>query len=203
VNLWLNAKPTASGVAIDYTLRIGWPQIEQGAFATSPIRTTGAAVTRAQDGVVLTTPPIFGSAYTAFVAGVPNAPLAYANAQYPFAISDGTNNNRMVIARNATTATSAFLTISAGASVFTQPINIATNSGVLSKWAIAATAGDQMGSANGTLSLGGNASLPVGVSIVRLGAKNDGTLPWDGYLTRLSIWASQRLTNAQLQGLTQ
>jgi hypothetical protein len=36
----------ASGAAIDITLRIGLPQLEQGAFATSVIPTTTAAVTR-------------------------------------------------------------------------------------------------------------------------------------------------------------
>lgn len=39
-----------TGAAINATLRIGWPQIERGTSATSPIRTTGAAVTR---GMVL------------------------------------------------------------------------------------------------------------------------------------------------------
>jgi hypothetical protein len=39
----------SSGVAIDITLRIGLPQLEQGAFATSVIPTTTAAATRAAD----------------------------------------------------------------------------------------------------------------------------------------------------------
>jgi hypothetical protein len=38
-----------SGVAIDITLRIGLPQLEQGAFATSVIPTTTATVTRSAD----------------------------------------------------------------------------------------------------------------------------------------------------------
>lgn len=38
-----------NGAAIDITLRIGLPQLEQGAFATSPIPTTNAAVTRSAD----------------------------------------------------------------------------------------------------------------------------------------------------------
>jgi hypothetical protein len=35
-----------NGVAINFTLRIGWPQLEQGGAATPPIRTTGAAASR-------------------------------------------------------------------------------------------------------------------------------------------------------------
>jgi hypothetical protein len=42
----------ASG-AVDATFRIGWPQLELGAFASSPIRTTSAAVTRATDDITL------------------------------------------------------------------------------------------------------------------------------------------------------
>lgn len=39
----------AVGAAVDFTLRIGLPQREAGAQATSPIRTTGAATTRSAD----------------------------------------------------------------------------------------------------------------------------------------------------------
>jgi len=55
-----------NGSAVDITLRIGLPQMELGAFATSPIKTSGSAVTRAPDNlyVDLTKVPALGSEFT-------------------------------------------------------------------------------------------------------------------------------------------
>jgi hypothetical protein len=44
----------AGSTAIDFTLRIGMPQLEQGAFATSVIPTTSATVTRSADVASIT-----------------------------------------------------------------------------------------------------------------------------------------------------
>jgi len=46
----------SSGGTLDFTLRIAWSQAELGGFATSPIRTAGAAVTRAVDALSLAVP---------------------------------------------------------------------------------------------------------------------------------------------------
>jgi hypothetical protein len=45
----------SSGVAVDITLRLGLPQVEAGAFVTSPILTTGTSATRSADIATITT----------------------------------------------------------------------------------------------------------------------------------------------------
>src|SRR5262249_40411849 len=71
-----------SGVAVNFTLRIGWPQIELGAFVTSPILTTNAAATRPIDVIVLASQPSYGANYSIFFDGVPGAPTATAINQW-------------------------------------------------------------------------------------------------------------------------
>jgi hypothetical protein len=86
-----------NGVAIDITLRIGLPQLEFGAFATSVIPTTATALTRAADvASVNTLSPWYNSAsgtlYGEFaVAGyVPSG--AFPSSAV---LSDNTGNNRI------------------------------------------------------------------------------------------------------------
>jgi hypothetical protein len=43
-----------NGATYDFTIRIGWPQMELGAVATSPIVTTGSTASRVADAVSLT-----------------------------------------------------------------------------------------------------------------------------------------------------
>jgi len=52
------------GTAVDFTLRIGLPQLEQGATASSPIPTTSAAVTRTADSAVIDGTGILTGTYT-------------------------------------------------------------------------------------------------------------------------------------------
>jgi hypothetical protein len=42
-----------NAAAVDVTLRFGWPQLEQLAVPTSPIRTTNAAISRSADDVTI------------------------------------------------------------------------------------------------------------------------------------------------------
>jgi len=88
------------GAAIDITLRIGLPQLEQGAFATSVIPTTTAAATRAADVAVMTGAN-FSNWYRAdegsFYAQYSRLSANAAGNQIPLMASDGTGANIIAI----------------------------------------------------------------------------------------------------------
>jgi hypothetical protein len=85
----------SAGVAIDITLRFGLPQLELGAFATSPILTSSATVTRAAD-VASITGSNFSSFYnqTEGTVFVDVSVLSTADLNQSISFNDGTANNR-------------------------------------------------------------------------------------------------------------
>jgi hypothetical protein len=184
---------------VDVTYRIGWPQLELGSFATSPIRTTAAAVTRAADLVTLTTPPAFGSAVSLYAAGTANAPLNYGFAQGALTVSDGGSANRVQLLH-----TNNARGIYSGGVVAGLDAPVTWPQGAAGKMAIAGRVSDQ------ALSFGGGAVVtaavspaPVGMTAVQIGSYwLGGNNFWNGYLTQAAIWANARLSNAQLQQLT-
>jgi hypothetical protein len=187
-----------NAAAIDFTLRIGWPQWEQGPFATSPIRTTSAAVTRAADQVTLASPPTFGSAYSLFAAATPNAPINSSSIQTLIAVNDGTINNRFQLDRNSNDAhVRMFYDVSSAVSV--QYSAFTWNQLTSVKIAAAAQDSDQAFCVNGGLPVGtlAAAGVPV-VNNVSVGYTSSATLQFNGYITRAAIWATQRLPNANL-----
>ena len=100
IQLALSLFATAGGTPIDITLRIGLPQLEQGAFATSPILTSTATATRAADVA-----SIGSSAFTSFYnqsEGTVFAECAVAQPntggnQFVFRTSDNTFNNAIAV----------------------------------------------------------------------------------------------------------
>jgi hypothetical protein len=92
-----------NGAAIDITLRIGLPQLERGAFATSVIPTTTTALTRAVD-IAAMTGTNFSSWYNASEGTVVAAFDVYAqlfsaNVRV-YQIDDGTLNNFILLLKS-------------------------------------------------------------------------------------------------------
>jgi hypothetical protein len=193
----------ASGVAVDITLRIGLPQLELGAFATSPILTSGAAATRLADSASITGTN-FSSIWNA-VEGtvvVQARPVNNNSAVIRRFVesSDGTINNRYVIGQATSLTESRYLVVTSGSVV--SALNVSTG-GSPYRVAAAYKADDFIQAANGTLSaadLGG--ALPsVDRLLIGFG---QGSLPAEyinGHIQSLTYYR-KRLSNQTLQTLT-
>jgi hypothetical protein len=191
----------SSGSAIDFTLRIGLPQLEQGAFATSVIPTSTAAVTRSAD-VCSITGSAFSSWYrqdegTVFVAGVSNG----ANGSGFFTLEDGSAAEysrlgvgfsllNFIVSKASGTQADVYST---GTSfVFGSPFR-----------GVAAYALNNVGlSLNGaSAQVDTTADMPSAATALRIGFGKYTTYA-NGTIRRLCYW-NQRLADSTLQNITQ
>jgi hypothetical protein len=181
--------------AIDITLRIGWPQMEQGGWVTSPIRTTSAAATRAADVVTLTAPPTFGSSVSAAVAATPNAPATTTTNQQLLLIDDGTTNDRLSLLRD-NIGNARWLITDGGANQAASAIGAVWAQNAAGIVALAAALNNFAADFNGSaLITDSSGTMPI-VTTVRIGASAAGVTLWNGYIRRVLIWPETRLGNA-------
>ena len=192
----------ANGAAIDITLRIGLPQLEQGAFATSVIPTTTTALTRSADvASVNTLSPWFnaaaGTLYAEFLMGNLSANGTAAE------FGDGTLNNRFNIEPQPGTSLRTWARVAvSGASQIDIPINNTLSLTVPTKAALAVEANNMNLAANGTAGTTDTTCSVPAVSKLQLGNINTGSgSALNGWLRRLTYYP-RRLSNAELQTLT-
>ena len=209
----------ASGVAIDITLRIGLPQLEQGAFATSVIPTSTTALTRAAD--------LSSSAQATRAADIAsvNTLSPWYNASEGTLYAEGS--------RIAAGLTSGVMTGFAQTLTFNQSIYIANDSGTgnsLSmnvinggvaqagvggivatgitntfKAALAYAENNFAGVINGATPFTDvSGTVPTPMQVLSIGCspwQANGAINWSGYLRRITFYP-RRLSNAELQSLT-
>jgi hypothetical protein len=185
-----------NGLTYDFTLRIGLPQLELGAFATSVIPTTTTALTRAADvASVNTLTPWYNQSESSFYAEVNNQVLG--TDKRPFWVTDATNTPAygLRMASNNTFATAAFNsgTFSAIAPG-TVTVGIMKQAGAIATNDVAAVAN---GGAVGTASSWTNFTAAK----ITLGLDQFGGNVLNGYLRRI-VYYPRRLSNAELQSIT-
>jgi hypothetical protein len=192
-----------SGTAFDATIRISSPQAEQGAFATSYIPTTSAAVTRSADSAVVTPISSFyngteGTIFNEFsvpVLGGGGTLRGVAQFAEAAAVTNrlqtgfrGTGEYRFdVVAANASEVA---IESSAGAVV----------AGAVVKAAQAYKSGDNARSLNG-VSAATSSSAITTPTRERLRFGDNGTSIINGHIRKIAYWP-RRLSNALLQSLT-
>ena len=192
----------ASGVAIDITLRIGLPQLEQGAFATSPILTSTAAVTRSADVVSIT-----GSAFSGWYRQDEGTVFAEfrdspsTQSEYPFSISDNTVSNRFTLFTSGSSSLNSRLS-SAGSAFNPSNVSFVASSLIRACTAGKTGADQAITACNGVLSNAGSPTSMPAVDRMYIGAAHNGLERTNGTIRRLTYWPT-RLADTTLQSLTQ
>ena len=198
-NLTVNV---SSGSTVDFTLRIGLPQLEQGAFATSVIPTTSATVTRAAD-VASITGSNFNSWYNqtegtvfADASGVNN--ISGATRRY-LEIRDTAASDRLVLGY-ATTTSNRFLVIDGGATV----ADVSVASLPTAKAAGAYKVNSFQLASNGVLGTEDNVGVVPTPDQLQIGSQEGSTANTflNGTIKRLTYFPT-RLANTTLQQITQ
>jgi hypothetical protein len=196
-----------SGVAIDITLRIGLPQLELGAFATSVIPTTTTALTRNADVASMTgtnfsswfnpTASTLYVEWTNIAAAIPSG-----GSQLICDISDGTASNFYRVFQSQVAGTKASTNMFSGG---VNPGRIDSGgaySNATVKAASAFAASDRAISANGNAATtSATGALPINVNRMNIGAEAALTNFINGYIRRIAYYPV-RLPNSTLQALT-
>jgi hypothetical protein len=190
--------PTAT--VIDFTIRIGLPQLEQGAFATSPILTSTATVTRAADVASIT-----GSNFSSFYNQTEGtvfanyAERAFSATHQVATISNGTTNERISVAVNSSNVLDVGV-ISGGTDTFGG--NTPTLTAQEYKIGFGYKADNSGVSANGSaITVDSAVTLPTVVSQFDIGVRGS-SQSLNSTIKRLTYWPT-RLADNTLQAITQ
>lgn len=189
----------ANGAVINITLRIGWPQLELGAFATSPIRTTNAAATRAADTITLATGSVFNASAGTVFAQFLGPPVNLNRVIWQ--LSDGSFNNRILLRAVHAGATTNVFGVNGGV---TDGILLFVGAPVQNaayKIAAAYSLNDFAGSKNAATVVTDTTAAVPSMTTLYIGQEN-GVNTSNNYIQRLSYFNS-RLPNATLQSITQ
>jgi hypothetical protein len=191
----------SSGAAIDITLRIGLPQLELGAFATSVIPTTTTAVTRAADvASVNTLSPWYNAAEGTLFA----ESSGFATNSRIVSFSDNSNSNRIHLARGTGSGgnVNALVTVSGAAQVSALILGSSLASGVLTKAAFAYKQDDFAGTVNGgTVVTDTTGTIPTVTQLMLGNGDTLGANVFNGYLRRITYYP-RKLSSAELQSIT-
>jgi hypothetical protein len=182
--------------AIDLTLRIAAPQLEQGAFATSYIPTTSAAATRAADSAIVTPVSSFynateGTLFTAF------RPRVVTGTRTLSAFDNDTEDEQVRL-RNVDTDPR--LTVNDGgveqANIDAGTVAAATDY----RLAAAFKLDDFAASLNGASAVTDTTGTMPTITHLRIGNSKAGNV-YNGAIARIAYWP-KRLTNTLLEQLT-
>lgn len=191
-----------SGLAIDMTIRIGLPQIESGNIASSPIKTSSAAVTRALDDLFVTPTAWVNSALGTIYLQAIKAPQQSASVRYYGLYQNGGQGQISLLNDISPARVSAYVTDNAGTSVVTAASATLTTNTVFNS-AFAYATNDFAHSVNGASVVTDTSGTYPALTRLAVGNNvSNGTRPINGWIRKI-FYYPVRVINAQLQLLSQ
>ena len=189
----------ADGAAIDITLRIGLPQLELGAFATSVIPTTTTSLTRSADvASVNTLSPWFNSTEGTLYAEA--SWFGLSTNDYYAALNNGTSSNLIGLAVSSG-GTWRFAVVSAGSTEASITSGAVTANTVF-KHSGAYKVNDFAACVNGgSVGTDTGGVVPSGITTLSLNASHGIINQFNGYLRRVTYYP-RKLSSAELQAIT-
>ncbi|ACY33384.1 phage head spike fiber domain-containing protein [Comamonas thiooxydans] len=203
------------GTVIDFSLRIGLPQLEAGGAATMPILTTGSAATRADEFAGL-----FGANFSSWYRPdegtflFEGAPSSIATGPGPglFAVGDATlsfetRNGLYLNSVSGTGVLAASLAVAGASQIGTNTVTGTFAAGVSKKTAFAYQTDNTVGATDGVLGVVDTlCTIPKGVTGLSLGELSagwsGGTSRLNGHIRRFAFYP-KRLTAAELKRITE
>jgi hypothetical protein len=188
----------SNATAYDFTLRIGWPQMETGSVATSPIVTTAGTASRVADVVSLTgaSSLIGQSAGSIFVEYIYPTLTADSVIRRLLSLNDGTTSNMI----NMGAFGSSFDSVVTTGGVAQTGQSFTPTPNIVNRLALGYELNNVVTCSNGTLtSVDTSATIPA-TSQINIGNRN-GTQVFLGWIRSVAIFPT-RLANATLQSLT-
>jgi hypothetical protein len=182
----------------DITLRIGLPQLEQGAFATSVIPTSTTAVTRSADVASIT-----GSAFSGFYNQSEGTVFANGSVfntssnRFLFALTDATINEEIALLWSSVFSS----LVTDGGATQANSFGGTVTANTRSFHSFGYKVNDFQGYGNGTaLTTDTSGTLPT-VDRMTIGSRVNSTFWANGTIRRLTYWPT-RLSNSTLQSIT-
>lgn len=195
-----------NGAVLNFTIRLGLPQVENAVNVSSPIKTSSVAVTRASDNATADVSSFFNAingtfsceALPSFLPGVPAA----SGFPSPCAFNSGNSVNELQFYINGTNGNRSAKGTSSNVTQFDVQSGSIGSRTVL-KHAMRYRLNDFAWSYNAAAVVtASSAAVPVGVTTLRIGSQTSGANFFFGAIRQINYW-NRGLANAELQLVTQ
>jgi hypothetical protein len=167
-------------------------------FATGPIPTSAGSTTRAATTISATVP--FGPNFSLECQATPSQPFANIKDQECVEADDGTNNNAIFLARRNGGAYYVYRSISG--SFLVNASGGSWSAGVFAKEAMSISPSVQLLAAGGGAIGSNTLSMPTGLTTLHIGSSASTSLPFNGVISRITLWSNTALGAAQLNAVT-